>query len=319
MGEIFGAAGQIAGAAINASAIENATRQQVEALQRQRDFVFANLNPDLVSAQSTQADIRNAMARLALQGQIDPALLRTRYAAESQIEQRLGELGAQAGQVSDQAVQEALAARGPAEATKNAMIDAALEQLRLGATLPADVQSELAQAGLEQGGQSTGAAGGRGVGGQLLRTILGQAGIKLQQQRQQQAAALMDSASNLETKRQNILQQLFPNLSSVQLANLGGATSALSTAEALRPAAGPTGTDITNLMLARVGSTNQIAQSQADVAARGAIGASQAWGNALGGGIGALGRALPLSTVRGWVGGGGSPSSQFDWSNPGNY
>jgi hypothetical protein len=295
----------VAGAAISANAMRDATNAQINALRQQRDFVFNNLNPNVVNAQSTAADVQNAQARLALQGQIDPALLQQRYQAEAAQGAQLDQLGRQSGQVMNAATSEALAGTPGANEAKSKLIDAALGNLKAGATLPPDVQAELVKAGLEQSGMVTGAASGKGVGGQLLRTIIGQAGINLQMQRQQQAAQLATTASNLDATRQNILQGLFPRLASTQLSNLGGAQSVLNNSNSLMPQAGLTGSDVANIWLARVGATNQLSQSAADAQARNSIGQGQIWGNAVGGAGTALGNAIPLSTVSGWINGGG--------------
>jgi hypothetical protein len=297
-GSLFGMIGSVAGAAISAEAIKEATERQVAALERQRDFVFQNLDPSIVGANATAADIQNAYARLALQAQIDPALARIRGTSQEMLEKQLAELGIDTGRVSSQAVTEALADRTPQNQAQAAMVDTALQELQAGATLPSDVQAELVKAGLEQSGMTTGAASGKGVGGQLLRTVLGTAGLNLKQQRQQQAAALMQGASDLEARRQQVLQTLFPSLTQAQLGVMGGTTGALSASEALKPTAGLTGSDVANLWLARVGATNQIGQNIANTEAAAGRTVGQIWGGAVSSGLGALGRGIGNS---GWV------------------
>lgn len=85
MGEIFTAAGSVAAAGIAANAMQEATDAQIEALERQREFVYNNLDPSVISPQATQADVSRALNRLALQGYVDPTLLAQRYASESAI------------------------------------------------------------------------------------------------------------------------------------------------------------------------------------------------------------------------------------------
>lgn len=298
MGEIFGAVGTIAGAAMQAAAIENATQMQIDALERQRDFVFEQLDPSRVNREALRADINRAQSQLALQGVTDPAALATRYAAEDQILRQVLGLGAgPADEVAAVAAQEAIAGTPGMNEAKNALVDAALRELRLGATLPPDVQAELVQAGLERSGETVGAAtGSRGTSGQILRQVLGSAGIQLQQQRQQQASAMLDAASNLESRRQSILGTLFPNLSSLQLNTLQGAQSALAQSNAMVPEAGLSGSDVANLWLARVGATNQLAQQAANAGAAGALGQAQAWQTGLGAAIGYGANALPSTS-----------------------
>jgi hypothetical protein len=320
MGELFGALGQIGAAGITSSAIGDATSAQIAALNQQKQFVFSNLNPSVVNAQSAAADIQQAQAQLALQAQIDPSLIAQRYAAESGSLQSTAELNnpnSPANTTAQAAMANALSTPNTSDQTKQQLIDAALGQLKAGATLPPDVEAQLVQSGLESSGMVTGAASGRGIGGQQLRTILGTAGIQLQQQRQQQAAQLATSAQNLETSRQNILTQLFPNLQQQQLSTLGGQQAAFGQAQGAAPTVGLTGQNVANIWLARVGATNQMAQQAANVSAAGTLGQAQAWSSALGGGTGALGNALgggsnplPLSTITGWL------SNQFSGSSP---
>lgn len=282
MSDIFGAAGQVASAAIAADATKSATRMQVDALNKQRDFVYSQLNPDLINSQATSADAERAKQRLALQGITDPELLKQRYASEAKIGQSLETLGNQSSAVSGAATSEALAGVPKMKEVQQKLIDAALKELDAGATLPPDVQNEIVQTGLERAGQTTGSASAHGFGGQILRKMLGTAGIELQNQRQAKATALTSAAQQLETRRQQILGTLFPNLNTVQLNTLKGQQSVLAQANQSVPEAGLGGTDIANLWLARVGSTNQLAQSAADAAARGATAQGQIWGNAIG-------------------------------------
>lgn len=293
MSDIFSAGAQVAGAAIQANAVKDATQMQISALQQQRQFVFDNLNPSTVNAQATAADIQQAMSDLALQGQVDPALLQARYQSESNVLNQGQTLGQQSGQVMDAATQQALAGTPGMTDAKNQMVDAALAQLKAGATLPPDVENQLVQAGLEQSGMVTQNAQGRGLGGQMLRTVLGTAGIQLQQQRQQQAANLLTSAQNLSTQQQNILQSLFPRLAQTQLSNLQGQQSVLQQANSMMPNVGLNGSNIANIWLARVGATNQLTQSAANAAAQGQMASGNIWGNALGGASGSLAGMAP--------------------------
>jgi hypothetical protein len=296
MGEIFGAVGQIAGAAMQAAAMERATQMQIDALERQRDFVFEQLEPGRVNAEALNADVNRVKQQLALQGVTDPALLDTRYAAQEKILQGVLGLGgdSDASRVAQVAADEAIAGTPGLNEGKNALVDAALKELKLGATLPPDVQAELVKAGLERSGEVVGSAtGGRGTSGQLLRQILGSAGVQLQQQRQQQASAMLDAASNLESRRQSILGTLFPNLSTMQLNTLAGAQDALKTSAAMVPQAGLSGSDVANLWLARVGATNQLAQQSANIGAAGGLAAAQAWSPAIGAGSRYISGALP--------------------------
>lgn len=350
MGDILGAAGSIAGAIIGGKASDKATNIQNKAIGKQQQFVFQNLNPSVIGPMATQADYANAVNRLVAQGQLDPALLDARYGAEGSIRDQLGKLGVQPAQVSDQAVLEALnggsvasgqskanlLAAGNADLTsptagKDQLIQAAMDQIKQGATLPPDVQAELVKAGLENAGMVTQNASGQGVGGNILRTILGTAGIQLQQQRQTQAAnllaaaqaldtqkkqtatGLLTAAQNLEQGRASILQNLFPNLSNVQLANLAGTQGAFNTANSALPNGGLSGTDVANLWLARVGATNQLTQAAANNNAQNAINQGVAQSNLAGGA--AKGASAILGAVSPFAGIGGLSSLGPGWAS----
>jgi len=284
-GEIFGAVGSLLSAKMQADAIKEATELQIRALERQREFVYDELDPTKIGGAGTKADIDRAMARLALQSQVDPDLLAARYKASRMLLGDLDKLGAadsDTSRVSKVVVDEAIAGIPGMQEAKQRLVDAALAELEMGATLPPDVQAELVKAGLETSGMTTGTANATGFGGQLIRQILGSAGVALKKQRQDQAAGLLGQAQSLEQSRQQILGTLFPNLSTVQLNTVAGKQSILEQSNKMVPEAGLGGSDIANLWLARVGATSKLDQSAADAAARGAFGQAQAWQAGLG-------------------------------------
>lgn len=324
MSEIFGAAGQVASAAITANAMENATQMQIDALEKQKEFVYNQLDPSKIGDYATSQDAQRAKDRLALQGITDPELLKQRYASQKSITDQLEGLGKGVNDVSGVAAKEAIAGVPGMKQAQQQLIDAALKELSAGATLPPDVQNEIVQTGLERAGSTSGAASAHGFGGQILRTMLGKAGIELQNQRQAKAAALTDAASTLESRRQQILGTLFPNLSSVQLNTLKGTQGVLAQSNGMVPEAGLGGTDIANLWLARVGATNQLAQSSADAAARGGAAQAQAWNTGLGAAVGYGASALPSTaslwkSVMGGSGGGGGDAALNDAMDAGVF
>lgn len=294
MGNILGFVGDIASAEINSEAQKSAVKMQMDALNKQRNFVFNNLDPATLGPLASQADVQRVRQQLALQGQIDPALLQTRYQAEGAMQDQLSKLtsdSSPAAQVANQAAKEALAPTPGSADAKKRLVDAALADLKAGATLPPDVEAQLVQAGLERSGTVTGRASAQGAGGTMLRTILGTEGIKLQAQRQQQAAGLLGTAQQLESQRSQVLQSLFPSLAARQTANLGAAAGAFNTANSAVPQNGLSGSDVANIWMARVGATNQLTQSAANTAAQGAMAQGQIWGNA----VGAAGRQASTS------------------------
>lgn len=303
MSEIIGAAGSVAGAAISANAVKNATAAQIKALERQREFVYKELDPSKVGGAALAADRERIQNQLALQALTDPELLRQRYAAQaatsSQLEDLLSDESA-AARVEAQATEEALAGAPRMQEAKEALIDAALRELQLGATLPPDVQAEIVQTGLQRSGSATRGAGGAGFGGQVLTTALGTAGLQLQADRQQRAAGLLEAADNLERSRASILGSLFPNLQSSNLSRLGAADTVFKTSAAAVPEAGLTGESVANLWLARVGATNQLAQQSADAVARGGFAQAQILNKGIGDVTGYLaqpGRVIPAGAT----------------------
>lgn len=301
MSDVFGAVGQVAGAAITASAMKDAAETQARALEQQRNFVFSQLDPDKINALAGAADVNQAQNRLALQGAIDPAMLQARFDSQDAILKASHGLGADstAMKVGETAAQEALTGVAGMDQVKASLIDAALKEINAGATLPPDVQAELVQTGLEKSGMVTGKAGAQGVGGQLIRQLIGSAGINLQGERQKRATALAGAAQELEASRQSILQNIFPNLSAVQLNQLQGQQGVLQQSNSMVPQVGLSGSDIANIWMARVGATNQLAQAGADARAAGGMAAAQAWQPAIGAAIRGAGSLMP-TTRQAW-------------------
>jgi len=329
LGGLFGAAGSIASASIQASAVKDAAKLQIDALNKQKDFVYQQLQPQVINEQATSADIENAKNKLALQSQIDPSLLAARYTGENQYAQQVGQIGqAPADVVAQQATNEALdqGATGVAAQMKQKLIDAAMQEMNAGATLPPDVQAELVKAGLERTGMVTGSARSTpGIGGNIVRSMIGERALALKAQRQQQAVGLTGAAQNLETSRNSLLQSLFPGLSQLQAQNQALSSGAVKTSEATMPEAGLTGQSIANIWLARVGATNQLAQSQADAASKAAMAQGSIWGQGMGAATGYGARALSspnfsnLFASKPSTGGNSLGSDAADWSAVGGW
>lgn len=325
MGDILSAAGSIAGGAMNASALKSATADQIAALERARDYVYTALDPSVIGSAATGADVQRTQDRLALQAQTDPALLRLRYQAQNDLLNQAGQIGqGTPNDLAAQAAAEIMQSGNATNSLRDRLMQSAQQELDLGATLPPDLQAELVQTGLEKAGMVSGSASPKGFGGTLVRKELGQGAIKLQADRQARASALAGTAASLEAQRQQILGSLFPNINSMKIANLGATAGALGTSNQLVPEAGLGGSDIANLWLARVGATNQLNQSAADVAARGATGAATAWNQAIGAGTGYLANAAPSSgstwnTVKGWFSGGSAPASSSEYDGNGSF
>lgn len=320
MSQIFGMAGQLGAAAIQAGAMKDALQMQLDAVEKQRKVVYDELQPNKINLQSTAADIERAKNSLALQAVTDPNLLAARYAAEGKILQGVEGLGASdSDAVASQATSEILdqGKTGVAAQMKQKLIDAALGELEAGATLPNDVQAELVKAGLERSGAVTGAATSKGFGQNLTRQLVGERALALKSERQQRAAGLTAAADTLEQNRNRVMMTLFPELQQQQLNNLNAAGGALKASSSELAPVGLSGESIANIWLARVGATNQLTQSAGDAMAKNAAAQGQIWGNAVGGISNAAAQMGPSwSDVQGWFQSGpssvGSDSSLSD-------
>jgi len=288
IGGIIGGLFSMGGAAIQANATKKATQMQIDAINQQRELIRSELAPEKVAPMVSQADQQRAMSMLALQGKIDPALLASRYQASSNILGTLQQPGGQAEDLASQLISEIQQPSAGLEAVKAAMIDRALDSLDAGATLPSDVQAEIIKAGLERSTASGVGAARSGLAGQTAKKILGQAGVTLQQQRENQAMNLTKTADELSTRRAQLLASVFPQLKNLQTLNLQNALSSLTTSNAMAPESGMSGGDMLNLLKARVGAEQSLTAQEGAARADLAKGIGSAWSGALGG----IGRAV---------------------------
>lgn len=277
--------GSIVSGFMGAEAASEAADTQANYLKMAQADIRENMDPTLVNQKALAADQERAKNQLALQAQIDPSLAAQRSKSQQLISGQLDQLGQSSSDaLAAQAAAEAAAGIPGASAAEADLVKKAREYLAAGATLPPDVQAQLTQSGLEQAGQTTGAATARGAGGTILQQVLGTGGLQLKQQREQQAGSLLSQASNLEGQRQQILQGLFPRLQQQQLSNLGAASNVLQQSNSMLPQAGLSGADVSNIWLQRVGAINGLTQQMGKVVAGGQLAAgqqrAQAWGSA---------------------------------------
>jgi len=283
IGSIVGGLFQMGSASIQAKAMKKATQMQIDAINQQRELIRSELAPEKVAPMVAAADKQRAMSMLALQGKIDPALLASRYQASSNILGTLQQPGGQAEDLASQLISEIQQPSAGLEAVKAAMIDRALDSLDAGATLPSDVQAEIIKAGLERSTASGVGAARSGLAGQTAKKILGQAGVTLQQQRENQAMNLTKTADELSTRRAQLLASVFPQLKNLQTQNLQNALSSLTTSNAMAPESGMSGGDMLNLLKARVGAEQSLTSQEGAARAELAKGIGSAWSGALGG------------------------------------
>lgn len=303
--------------AIQADAVRGAAAAQQAALTQELNNINLGMDPATVNELATNAGREQAVNQLALQKLVDPALAATRQAAGADILKSVNDINnpnSASNQIARAAVENATTGSAGLDQGKSALISAALDQIKQGATLPPDVEAEFVKAGLERAGGVTGGATGTGLGGNILRTVLGSAGLNLQMQRQTQAAGLLQQAGVLQQQKQNTLQTLFPSLAQTQLANLAGTTNALTTSNSLVPNTGLSATDVANLWLQRVGAQNQIYSGRGTVEAQNKLGQGQAWSQAVGTATSDIGSAFSglggMGGMGGGMGAGGVPAKQ---------
>jgi hypothetical protein len=309
--------------AVQADAVKGAAAAQQASLTQELNNINLGMDPATVTAIANTAGQNQAVNQLALQKLVDPSLAAVRTGASADINSSVNAINdpnSQSNQIATAAVQNATTGSAGLDQGKSALISAALDQLKAGATLPPDVEAQMMQAGLSQGGSATGSATGTGMGGNILRTVLGTAGLNLQQQRQSQAAGLLQQAGVLQQQKQNTLQTLFPSLAQTQLSNLSGTQGALAQSNSLMPNTGLSATQTANLWLQRVGAQNQVYTGQGGVKAQGIMGQGQAWSQAIGtasSDIGSGVNSMGMGGMGGGMGGGGGGGGGGNIAGPG--
>ena len=268
---------------MQSKAIEKSTKMQVEALEKQKKFVYDNLNPAVVNEAAKAADIERTQNRLALQAATDPALSQLRYTSQNALAEAGRKVGEGQGDILANQLFEDVSQPEDVKqkALRTKLIDAALDEIDAGASLPPDVQAELVKAGLERSGTVGTGSSSRGLAGELTRRLIGNEAITLKQARQDQATRLGLASQEMANQRLGLLSGVFPQLKGLESQNLATQQSLFATASNL-PEAGLGGSDIANIFLGRVGATTQIAQSVAETNAKAALDSAAAWSGALG-------------------------------------
>jgi hypothetical protein len=297
IGDILGFVGSIVSSQISSKAQKQIAAKQIAALERQRQFVYDQLDPKRLQEAALKGDTESVKNRLELMKKTNPDLFKAQFGAQAGIAEAVDQLrtGGPSGQVEAQATKEALAGNDVAGQAKQKLIDAALEELNAGATLPPDVQAELVKAGLEKSGMVTGVSGPRGVGGNITRELVGTGALQLKQQRQQAASALLGRAQDLETQRASLLGTLFPNLATTQLNRLKGLEGAAAFSNEMVPNAGLSGKDIVNLWLARVGANSSLESQKTQAGYLGGVNSAAALQQGYGAATSYAANALPTT------------------------
>ncbi len=197
------------------------------------------------------------------------------------------------------------------------LLKRAKSDLDAGATLPPEFQAELVRSGFAQAGAAGAPTNGDGGTGTQVRTLLGSAGINLQNQRTQEATLAAGSAGEIQSRRSQILgglAQLDNNLRSSQFDRAFGASKLGSGSV---PNVGLTGADVANLSLNNDALENRRQLALGGINANRALAQGKAnssyiaaGGQAVSGGLGAY-SAMETGVPNQYSGGSGSWLQDF--------
>lgn len=245
-------AGAVASAAAKKSAAKKAASAQKKGIEQQENLLRTKLDPGALNRLAQEVDRDRALNRIALQKEVDPEIAQLREFSRKKLldlsQQEQSQLQSQ--QVADQLFRENIQADPNMERLKDTIIASAQKEFDAGATLPPEFQAELVRSGLQAGAQAGIGTAKSSVGGVTSR-ILGGAGIQLQQQRQQQGAALAGTADSLARSRQQLLANIFPTVKVQEDSALQRAQGGLQLSENMLPESGLSGLDATNVEIAR--------------------------------------------------------------------
>lgn len=257
-----------ASAYLKGQAAKKAGEAQKDALAEQEKILREKLDPAALNRLAQTMDRERAINRRKLQEEQDPELAKLRQLGKEQLlaEFSRDDNTRQSTQTANQLFRENITADPRMEALKDSIINKAQADLDKGATLPPEYQAELIRSGLGIGAGAGVGVSRNQVGGVTSR-LLGSAGLQLEAQRTAEAQSLIGTANALTTSRANILSSIFPTIKATEDAKLARAAGAFQVGESTLPQAGLSGSDAVNL---------EIARRNAQVAARGQMGAINA-------------------------------------------
>ena len=195
-----GVAGTAASAYLSNSSQQKAIKAQEAGIAGEQ-----GVNIPQVSELASQTDLQKYQAQFQAQASTDPAYAALRNQGAQ------GVLGALADQSNPNSVGNKGIASAAATVNQNTPLDQgaisdlisqARAELNAGATLPASFQAELVRSGLAAGGAAGTGVAGEGATGVGTRTLLGSAGIQLQQERAAQAEGELGSAQTLQAQQE---------------------------------------------------------------------------------------------------------------------
>jgi hypothetical protein len=283
---VIGAAGAIGGSVYEGISSQKSISAEEGAVNSEQ-----GVNIPQVSSLASQTDLAKYQADFAAQASIDPQYTALRNQGSA------GVLGVLADQANPNSIEntavsgaaKSVAANVPqTQSAIDNLISQAQQELAAGATLPPSFQAEMVRSGLANGGAATGQVNGEGATGVGIRTLLGSAGIQLQQQRAQEAEGELGTASGLQAQQQGALDeltQLSANLNSSKASNAAGAAGM---GTAALPSIGLSGSQAASLSAGNTNLANQKAASLGNLQAQSAAANGQMIGGILGGVSGAF-------------------------------
>jgi hypothetical protein len=301
---VIGIGAGVGSAVLSSNAKSDAIDAQKAALNGLRSLDV----PSLTDTASKQ-DLAKYQADFAAQVANDPAYAALRTGGAANLNNLLTQDNSGTG-LADTSLSKASTAlsanSAPTASVISSLMDQAKQELAAGATLPPEFQAELVRSGLAAGGTAGTGTNGSGSSGTGIRTLLGSAGLQLQQQRQAQAESLSGAASNLQTQQQQALAELAQMSNTLSQSKAQRAGAAIAVGNATVPSIGLSGQDAVNLNIANTNLANNKTTAIGNLNAQGALNNGQMWSSILGsvgGGVSSMGGSLS-----GLLGGSGGAS-----------
>lgn len=294
-----GVAGTAASAYLSNSAQQKGIKAQEAGLAGEQ-----GVDIPAISTLASQSDLTKYQQQFTAEASVDPqfAALRNQGAQ--------GVLGVLADQANPNSIGNKAISSAASTVNQNTPLDQgaisdliskARDELNAGATLPASFQAELVRSGLAAGGAAGTGVSGEGATGVGARTLLGSAGIQLQQERAAQAEGELGSAQTLQAQQEaalNELTQLSMNLNQSKAA-IGAGAAGMGTAAL--PSIGLSGSQVAGLSVGNTNLSNQKSVGQGNLGAQSAADTGAMYSNIIGGLTGAIGGALGSVGSSGWL------------------
>jgi len=310
MGLLIAAAVVAAGAAAYGAYETNKGNQQALSAEQQAWMNVKDIDIPEQQRLVSQADIAKYKNQFAQQAAIDPNSAALRTQGVGGVLQALKD-DRNPNNISTQTLAQGKALSDKGAAGEQGVIDQliarAKSDLAAGATLPPEFQAELVRSGLSGAATNGQALNGDAGAGTQVRTLLGQAGIQLQAQRQNEAVNASEAAGQIQSRRASILQNLAVLNNDLTGARSNRALGAAGAGYSAVPDIGLSGKDVGNLSLAnwKLGNTRTLAIGgiQANKAISNAT-ANTGYASAISSGVtGALGGMGGGSGGGSWIGG----------------